>query len=832
MRRLLLLAARAVFTGYSVATAVYCMLAYLPFTYHQVHAGGLLPGLDAAVRMHPWLNLAALALVLVLLAEPLHRGLLHGGWPGRLAAGLGIWEAVCAVALIVHPVLAGLQNDGSSLAWGMVALIPPAWLAAIDICVHAGAIEWGNRPARAAHLAAAWRSAIFVAVLYAAVALARPAPRLTPAAAAPALGWSLLVHLLVFLAIFLALDWLARVAAVFRTPARVEFWLCHLLLAGAVWEVVEAVFCPAVGFAGWPSSGFAAALGIVLASQNAAAALCLGAGRTVDDGIGLAVSAPALGLVRSAGTGAAALLVLGTAGAYAAVEAAAMDWNFLLQELTAAALWPASFACFYGIVSRRAAAGRGGSNSRGMAWILLPLAFAGAYRGLEARPAAGAVLERWAGYDASFRLARVFLARPQGDGSLDRFLARNTNIPSSVHVDPAPVILAANLARSPAPPPHIFIFTIDSLRRDYLSPYNPAVTFTPAIEGFARESTVFRNAFTRYGGTGLSEPAIWAGAMLLHKQYITPFAPMNALERLLQVEQYRMLVSRDSILDTILAPSTGAVDLDPPEAVASLDFARSLDRLAKEIDRRAGDAAPIFAYTQPQNIHISVIQREGASVPAGESYPGFYAPYASRLWRVDAAFGKFIGFLKARGLYDRSIVVLTSDHGDSLGEEGRWGHAYTLFPEIVRIPLLVHLPQEMRAKLASDPDSPAFSTDITPSLYYLLGHRPVERNELFGAPLFTERPEERRHVEAGGAGYLIAASYGAVYGMLSGNGRVLYVADGVNYRRYLFDLGVSRAEERPVSAALRREQDERIRSAILSINRFYHFGEAGEVRHE
>jgi len=155
-----------------------------------------------------------------------------------------------------------------------------------------------------------------------------------------------------------------------------------------------------------------------------------------------------------------------------------------------------------------------------------------------------------------------------------------------------------------------------------------------------------------------------------------------------------------------------------------------------------------------------------------------------------------------------------------------------LFPEIVRIPLLVHLPQEMRAKLASDPDSPAFSTDITPSLYYLLGHRPVERNELFGAPLFTERPEERRHVEAGGAGYLIAASYGAVYGMLSGNGRVLYVADGVNYRRYLFDLGVSRAEERPVSAALRREQDERIRSAILSINRFYHFGEAGEVRHE
>jgi len=819
MRRLPLLAARAAFTGYSVATAVYCLLAYLPFTYHQVHGGGNFPGLNAAVRMHPWFNLGAVVLVLILLAGPWRRG----GWPRRMAAGLGIWQIACAIALIVHPVLSGLKNDGSSLAWCLVALMPPGWLVAIDICAYWGGLDWVPRPAGDPHFAAAWRCAIFVTILYAGVALARSAPRLTPAAAAPALGWSLLVHLLVFLALFLALDWLARIAGLFRTPAKIEFWLCHLLLAGAVWEVVEAVFCPAVGFAGWPAFVFAAALGLVLASQNAAAALCLADGRPVGDGIGLAVSAPALGLVRSAGTGAAALLALGMAGGYVAVRAAAMDWNFLLQELTAAVLWPASFACFYAIASRRA-------RVRGIAWILLPLALALAYRGLEARPAAGAALERWAGYDASFRLARVFLARPAGDGSIDRFLARNTNIPSSVHVDPVPVILTAGLERSTAPPPHIFIFTIDSLRRDYLSPYNPAVAFTPAIGAFAGESTVFRNAFTRYGGTGLSEPAIWSGAMLLHKQYITPFAPMNALERLLQVEQYRMFVSRDSILDTILTPSREAVELDAPEAITSIEFAHSLGKLAEEIERRAGDAHPIFAYTQPQNIHISVIQREGASVPAGESYPGFYAPYASRLRRMDAAFGKFIAFLRARGLYDHSIIVLTADHGDSLGEEGRWGHAYTLFPEIVRIPLMVHLPPDLGAKVASDPNSPAFSTDITPSLYYLLGHRPVLRNELFGSPLFTETPEERvRDVRAG---YLIAASYGAVYGMLSGNGRVLYVADAVNYRRYLFELSASGAESRPVSDSLRRAQDDRIRSAILSINRFYRFGEAGEVRHE
>jgi membrane-anchored protein YejM (alkaline phosphatase superfamily) len=67
-----------------------------------------------------------------------------------------------------------------------------------------------------------------------------------------------------------------------------------------------------------------------------------------------------------------------------------------------------------------------------------------------------------------------------------------------------------------------------------------------------------------------------------------------------------------------------------------------------------------------------------------ESYGAFYAPYASRLRRIDTCCGEFIADLKARGLFDRSIVILTADHGDSLGEQGRMGHAYTIFPEILQ----------------------------------------------------------------------------------------------------------------------------------------------------
>ena len=102
--------------------------------------------------------------------------------------------------------------------------------------------------------------------------------------------------------------------------------------------------------------------------------------------------------------------------------------------------------------------------------------------------------------------------------------------------------------------PHIFLFVVDSLRRDYLSPYNPAVRFTPAIEEFAKDSVVFKRAFTRYGGTGLSVPAIWTGGMVLHKQYVTPFDPMNTLLKMLEADNYRRVMSMDSVVVQLMRP--------------------------------------------------------------------------------------------------------------------------------------------------------------------------------------------------------------------------------------------------------------------------------------
>ena len=371
----------------------------------------------------------------------------------------------------------------------------------------------------------------------------------------------------------------------------------------------------------------------------------------------------------------------------------------------------------------------------------------------------------WRAHDASIRLITDALSAPAAvsDVGLVDFLQLHTNVSRSTHVAPVAIDLAGFNGTPTAVRPHIFIFVIDSLRRDYLSPYNRQVTFTPALERFARESTVFEHAFTRYGATGLSVPSLWVGGLVLHKQYVTPFAPMNTLAKLLEHEQYAQWISMDNILDVILPPSSRREALDADIQVADFRLCRTLSEIRGRLDRLKPGGPPTFVYSLPQDIHVAAITREGASAIDSASYGNFYAPYASRVRRFDACFGEFIDDLKARGLYDQSLVVVTADHGDSLGEQGRMGHAYTIFPEILQVPLIVHLPSAW-AGFRADTSAPAFTTDLTPSLYALLGHQPHPPAAFFGRPLFRKdgTPPQPPPTDP----QVVASSYGSVYGTL------------------------------------------------------------------
>jgi arylsulfatase A-like enzyme len=395
---------------------------------------------------------------------------------------------------------------------------------------------------------------------------------------------------------------------------------------------------------------------------------------------------------------------------------------------------------------------------------------------------AGTALDAYLAADPSLRIARDLTARrDRSSAGFYAFLRANAAVETAVR--PIDISFVTSFGRPRRPPPHIFLFVVDSLRRDYVSPYNSAVTFTPALAAFARESVVFTRAFSRYGGTALSVPAIWAGGMIAHKEYVTPFAPMNALAKLLDAHDYRRFITSDHITDELFPRAPGAVDLDRGVPEMQHAFCRTVSELEAKLASEP-PARPIFAHTRPLDLHIGNVW--SAMAPPGESYPGFFAPYAARVRQIDACFGRFIAFLRKDGLYDESIVIVTSDHGDSLGEGLRWGHGFTVFPEVLSVPLIVHMPARLATEYKADTDRVSFTVDITPTLYRLAGDEPAAREPQYGAPLFARSAGELtdRRQET----FLVASSYGAVYGVLSANGARLYVADATNGREYAFAL--------------------------------------------
>lgn len=91
------------------------------------------------------------------------------------------------------------------------------------------------------------------------------------------------------------------------------------------------------------------------------------------------------------------------------------------------------------------------------------------------------------------------------------------------------------------------------------------------------------------------------------------------------------------------------------------------------------------------------------------------AMYDATIAYVDSQVGLIVDGLKARGLYDDFVIVVTSDHGEAMFQHGRWGHNDDLYDEMVHIPLIVKLPGNPHPVDGADRVQVS-NMDIAPSL--------------------------------------------------------------------------------------------------------------------
>jgi tetratricopeptide (TPR) repeat protein len=76
--------------------------------------------------------------------------------------------------------------------------------------------------------------------------------------------------------------------------------------------------------------------------------------------------------------------------------------------------------------------------------------------------------------------------------------------------------------------------------------------------------------------------------------------------------------------------------------------------------------------------------------------------YDGEIAFADAQVGRLISYLKAKGLYRNTLIVLTGDHGESLGEHGEKTHGFFLYNATLHIPVLIHLPGATTARAVSE----------------------------------------------------------------------------------------------------------------------------------
>ena len=797
-----------------VFTSFYSVLAYVPETYIAFIHAPFQSWVPLVIGFHPYLYAVSAAAVCIALW-------IEG--PGdrtsrRMIVTFAVVAALMAVySIVAHP-FSVLGNDSRSFVWALATIFPILWVGILDCRAFWRRVEWPNDLRLRFSLTIAVATATAVAVIYPSAAYVRyklwgfssnPVHRIDLVVAAGAL----LAHILFFSFILGLLSLGETLAARTVRPAQTRFLWFSCVACLTITLIFQRIVFGAIPYNRVESVVYSALFGVAIVVFAAGQLLRAAAYSTLRPLEKTARNSRSENVLM--------FLVLGISACVVPAIIGIIDWNSILEKLWVIAFWTAiAFLMLRTLPRPRRALPL-------LAALVLPIGCYGIYHMLftaERWASPESDIQRAIGQESSYNLSYLTVdhllagvhSAPCDDDC--RFLQEQTNIPPAMPPAAPELDLVTHLQRTSIARPDIFVIVVDSLRQDFVTAYNPKVDYTPEIAAFARDSLVFQNAFSRYAGTTLSEPSIWAGAMLLHTHYVHPFSHVNNLEKLATIDDYEPFVTVDTTLRNLLEPRKDLVHLDEHAAKwTDIDLCSTTEEAEAKFAHRKDPTRPIFMFTQPQNVHIlTVYKRHPESLV--HSKEAIAQMYAQELRRMDGCFGSFIHYLKARGTYENSIIVLTADHGE-LGHES---HATSVEPDIMRVPLIIHVPERARKTLHFDLAKPAFTTDITPSIYYLLGHRPIRTDEVLGRPLLTETTAESTAYDQ--SSYLLASSYVDAYGIIRNDGTTFFSITGDRHTESLFHLDSDPHGDRNVLDAHDAEMYRRdIRFHLGQIARAYNF---------
>jgi arylsulfatase A-like enzyme/Tfp pilus assembly protein PilF len=274
----------------------------------------------------------------------------------------------------------------------------------------------------------------------------------------------------------------------------------------------------------------------------------------------------------------------------------------------------------------------------------------------------------------------------------------------------------------------VIIISIDTLRADHLPAYGYKQVETPNIDRFRADAILFENAYAHVPLTLPSHVSMLTGALPpdngVRNNIGYPFdaSKHETIPSLLKKNGY---ATGAAVSAYVLRGNTGIRD--------AFDFYDDNIEVRGgesqgEVQRAGGETESIAERwigergERPFFFLLHLFEPHSPYTPPEPFRSRFALPYDGEIAQADAIVGHFIDFLKQRGIYDRAVIVLMSDHGEGLSQHGEDEHGIFLYREDLHVPLMLKLPKSERAKTSVAP--PAGLIDIFPTVAALTGVAP------------------------------------------------------------------------------------------------------------
>jgi Sulfatase len=281
---------------------------------------------------------------------------------------------------------------------------------------------------------------------------------------------------------------------------------------------------------------------------------------------------------------------------------------------------------------------------------------------------------------------------------------------------PLPWTLArAGAPRTPADF-NLVIVVVDALRGDAFGSAGYSRNLTPFLDAWGAEEAVsFRRAYSQGGGTFSALPFL-VGGRSAFSYYGPDLYRRNVYFELARAEGIRHVMIVRDWPRAIFPPELPIIRLgaSTPSLHQRSDSAGEVFGWAQAAIEALPAGERFFALLVLLDVHNDLCKKA-----EGEDFgDGPRDLYDNNLSYVDLAFRRFVTWLRQRGLYDRTIVLFTSDHGEQFWEHGASLHGHTLYEEEIRIPLMLRVPG-LAGRIE---DVPALASDMVPTIAELAGY--------------------------------------------------------------------------------------------------------------